>query len=76
MDVIAALGRLFLAVAAVVVADAGAVDGEAIRAFLKDGRLAGYKVPKRVVVVESLARKANGKADYPAARAVLNERRR
>ncbi len=59
------------AVAAVVEADAGAIDEAELRAFLKDGRLAGYKVPKRVVVVETLARKANGKADYPAARVAL-----
>ncbi len=58
------------AVAAVVEADD--LDTDELRAFLRDGRLAGYKIPKRVVVVGSLARKANGKADYPAARAALS----
>lgn len=63
------------AVAAVVEANAGSVDAEALRAYLKDGRLAGYKVPKQVVVVPRIERKANGKADYPAARALFDRPR-
>ena len=59
------------AVVAVVEADDGSVDADGLREYLKDGRLAGYKVPKQVVVVEHLERKANGKADYPAARALF-----
>lgn len=59
------------AVAAVVEADEGSVDRDSLRAFLKDGRLAGYKVPKHVVVVTQIERKANGKADYPATRALF-----
>ena len=60
------------AVAALVEAENGSVDAEKLRAYLKDGRLAGYKVPKRVVIVPSIERKANGKADYPAARALFD----
>ena len=37
-------------------------------------RLAGFKTPKRVLVVESIGRAANGKADY-AGMARLAERR-
>lgn len=59
------------AVAALVEANDGSIDAETLRAYLKDGRLAGYKVPKRVVVVPHIERKANGKADYPAARALF-----
>ena len=59
------------AVAAVVEADDGAIDADELRSFLKDGRLAGYKVPKHVVVVPHIERKANGKADYPFARALF-----
>jgi acyl-CoA synthetase (AMP-forming)/AMP-acid ligase II len=33
------------------------------------GRLAGYKVPRRVIVVESVGRSPSGKADYHGARA-------
>lgn len=59
------------AVVAVVEADDGSVDAAELRAYLKDGRLAGYKVPKQVVIVPHIERKANGKADYPAARALF-----
>ena len=37
-------------------------------------RLAGFKTPKRVLVVESIGRAANGKADY-AGMARLAEQR-
>ena len=34
-------------------------------------QLAGYKVPKRIELVEAVPRQANGKADYAWARGVL-----
>jgi fatty-acyl-CoA synthase len=37
-------------------------------------RLAGYKVPKRVLAVEAMFRAPNGKADYKAAAAWAKER--
>ena len=45
-----------------------AVDEPALIAHVKD-RLARYKAPKRVVEVTSVARAANGKLDYRAAKA-------
>ena len=33
-------------------------------------RLAGYKVPKRIVLVENLVRSPSGKSDYRWARSV------
>lgn len=39
------------------------IDPEALIAFVKT-RLAGYKAPKQVLVVDSLGRAANGKVDY------------
>ena len=64
-------------VAGVSVSDAGSPPGEAeLVAHTKD-HLAGYKCPKRVVVVEQVRRGPNGKADYRwaaevAARAVAD----
>lgn len=64
-------------VAVVSVSDAGSPPGEAeLVAHTKD-HLAGYKCPKRVVVVEQVRRGPNGKADYRwaaevAARAVAD----
>ncbi|GGE06542.1 acyl-CoA synthetase [Polymorphobacter glacialis] len=54
------------AVTAVVEAHA-AVDIEALRAHCRV-HLAGYKTPKRVIVVAKVPRAPNGKADYAAAR--------
>ncbi len=54
------------AVTAVVEAPAGA-DPEALRAHVR-GHLAGYKTPKRVIIVPKVPRAPNGKADYAAAR--------
>ncbi len=52
------------AVTAVVEPEAGAtVDEAAVIAFIKE-RLAAYKAPKRVLVVPSIGRAANGKMDY------------
>jgi acyl-CoA synthetase (AMP-forming)/AMP-acid ligase II len=38
------------------------------------GRLARYKAPRHVIGVESVGRAPNGKADYPATRALVLER--
>jgi fatty-acyl-CoA synthase len=60
-------------VTAVVELRAGARPAEsAMRAFVR-ARLAGYKVPKRVLVVDSVGRSPSGKADYKAARAKARE---
>jgi fatty-acyl-CoA synthase len=47
----------------------GTVDGEALRADVRQ-RLAGYKVPKRVVFVDRIQRGPNGKSDYRWAREI------
>jgi 3-oxocholest-4-en-26-oate---CoA ligase len=44
-------------------ADGADVDAGALKAHVT-GRLAAYKAPRDVVVVESIARAANGKVDY------------
>jgi acyl-CoA synthetase (AMP-forming)/AMP-acid ligase II len=44
------------------------VDGEALRASCR-GRLAGYKVPRQVVVTDAITRLPTGKADYRWAKA-------
>ncbi|MEY2884360.1 MAG: hypothetical protein RL490_2084 [Pseudomonadota bacterium] len=56
------------AVTAVVEAQ-GAVDIEALRAHVRT-TLAGYKTPKRILVVPKVPRAPNGKADYAAAKAM------
>ena len=56
------------AVTAVVEAPAG-TDAEALRAHVR-GFLAGYKTPKRIVIVDKVPRAPNGKADYAAAKAM------
>jgi fatty-acyl-CoA synthase len=57
------------AVTAVVeLADPSGHDEPALRRFVRE-RLAGYKVPKRVLAVSRMFRAPNGKADYPAAAA-------
>ncbi len=56
-------------VVAVVQPSAGRrVDGEALRASCR-GRLAGYKVPRQIVVTESITRSPAGKPDYRWAKA-------
>jgi fatty-acyl-CoA synthase len=47
-------------VAVVTVREGAMVDTESVRAFL-DGRLARYKLPKKVIVVDELPRTASGK---------------
>jgi len=49
-------------------AEGAALDEEALRAHVRKS-LAGYKTPKRIVIADRNLRAANGKADYPAARA-------
>ena len=61
-------------VVALVEASAGAlVDTDGLGAHCR-ASLAGYKVPKRVVVVDSLQRSPAGKADYQVLRALAVER--
>lgn len=48
------------------------VDGEAIRDFLRD-KIAAYKLPKQLFVVDQVQRAANGKADYKWALEVVKE---
>jgi fatty-acyl-CoA synthase len=45
------------------------LDEAALRAHVRKS-LAGYKTPKRIVVADGPMRASNGKADYPAARAM------
>ena len=45
------------------------IDEEALQAFART-RLAGYKLPRRIITVDHVNRAANGKADYPWARTV------
>jgi acyl-CoA synthetase (AMP-forming)/AMP-acid ligase II len=61
-------------VAALVQARAGAaLDPEGLRSFCR-GRLAAYKVPRDVVLVERIERSPAGKADYRWAAEVARER--
>ena len=49
------------------------VDGEALRTLCR-GKMAGYKVPKQVVVTDAITRSPSGKADYRWAKAfALNQ---
>jgi len=48
------------------------VDGEALRQFTHS-KLAGYKVPKQLFVVDEVRRAPNGKADYTWARKTVEE---
>jgi fatty-acyl-CoA synthase len=54
----------------VTVADGAAVDTDAVRAHL-EGRLARYKLPKRVEIVADLPRTASGKVIKAEVRARL-----
>ena len=49
-----------------------ALDEASLRAHVRQA-LAGYKTPKRIVVADRSLRAANGKADYPAAKASAAE---
>ena len=48
--------------------DGDIIDGEALRAHVK-AHLAAYKAPKRIIVVTTVGRAANGKLDYKALKA-------
>jgi acyl-CoA synthetase (AMP-forming)/AMP-acid ligase II len=62
------------AVTAIVEARPGAdIDEAAVIAHVK-GKLAAYKAPKRVVVVETIGRAANGKVDYKRLKGEAQER--
>ena len=54
-------------------ADGAAVDAAELRAHVA-GQLAAYKAPRNVVVVDSIARAANGKVDYKRLKALASER--
>jgi acyl-CoA synthetase (AMP-forming)/AMP-acid ligase II len=58
-------------VAAVVERRPGASVGDATLQAEARRILAGYKIPRRIVFVDRLPRLPNGKADFPAARALL-----
>jgi len=53
--------------------DPASQDEAAMRAFVRE-RLAGYKVPKRILAVSRMFRAPNGKADYKAAAAWAADR--
>jgi fatty-acyl-CoA synthase len=53
--------------AVVSLADGTLADVEALRAHVRS-KLAGYKIPKDIVIVSRVPRAENGKADYPAAK--------
>ena len=57
-------------VALVQVTDGHHTDEAELRAFCKRRGLAGYKIPRRVLFVDSLRRAPNGKADYKVLRAM------
>jgi len=52
----------------VLLAPGADLDEDTVRAHVRKS-LAGYKTPKRIVVADRPLRAANGKADYPAAKA-------
>jgi len=56
------------AITAVVSTDGARLDGEAVKAFVKQ-HLAGFKAPKHVVFVEEVYRSPSGKADFKRTRA-------
>ncbi|HEX2849023.1 MAG TPA: AMP-binding protein [Acidimicrobiales bacterium] len=60
-------GQRVVAIAAPADGDAGAIDPTEVIAHTK-AHLAAYKVPKQVIVVASVPRAPNGKADYATAR--------
>jgi len=49
-------------------AAAGALDEESLMSFART-RVAGYKLPRRLVLVDQVQRAPNGKADYKWAKA-------
>ena len=61
-------------VAVVQVVDGGRADEAELRACCRARGLAGYKIPARIVIVDSLRRAPNGKADYKLLRELACER--
>jgi acyl-CoA synthetase (AMP-forming)/AMP-acid ligase II len=61
-----------MVVALVETANGSPLDEDALRAH-SHATLAGYKVPKRFVRVDSLQRSPSGKADYKLLRGVAQE---
>ena len=51
---------------------ATALDGGAVVESLRE-ELSSYKLPREVVVVATVPRAPNGKADYPAAKLLFTE---
>ncbi len=62
-----------MVVALVEAAPGATIAEDELRSFAR-GALAGYKVPKRVITLDSLDRAPNGKADYKMLRAVAAAR--
>ena len=50
----------------------GSVDEESVMGFART-RVAGYKLPRRLLVVQTVPRAPNGKADYKSAKAIALE---
>jgi fatty-acyl-CoA synthase len=65
------LGQRVTAVASLV--EDATVDAETLREFTRS-KLAGYKVPKQIHLVDQVQRAANGKADYKWARREIESR--
>jgi 3-oxocholest-4-en-26-oate---CoA ligase len=63
-------GEIVLAVVAP--ATGATVDAEALRGWVRS-RLAAYKVPRQIAVVDEVPRSPAGKADYRTARALVTE---
>jgi fatty-acyl-CoA synthase len=63
-----------MVVAIVQVSEGHHTDEAELRAYCRTRGLAGYKIPRRVVLVESLGRAPNGKADYRYLRELAAER--
>jgi len=61
-------------VALVQVAEGAGADEDELRSFCRRRGLAGYKVPRRVLVIDSLQRAPNGKADYRLLRGIATDR--
>jgi acyl-CoA synthetase (AMP-forming)/AMP-acid ligase II len=62
-----------MVVALVQPVDGRAIDADVVAAHCRE-TLAGYKVPKRILVFDSLQRSPAGKADYKLLRALAAER--
>jgi fatty-acyl-CoA synthase len=55
-----------------IAAGESAVSGEEVIAYTKT-KLSSYKVPKQLVVLDTVPRAPNGKADYKKAKALFDE---